>query len=171
MHLCSGGSRPCSGIAGDHRSFLPASGEGQRAAHSSKVCFRGLGFVCNFPLSATLDNFNQDVAVELMQLCHGQLMCLVAVPSRRCAPETHRSAGTAADAAAPEVMPHKNDLIIWLRMQPLQQRLYEVQAGNGCWSCRQPDVPAAGWCVNCRDLSDNLRLEANVCRHFWRARM
>jgi hypothetical protein len=39
----------------------------------------GLGFRVGpiAPVSATPHHFNQDVAVELMQLCHGQLECSV----------------------------------------------------------------------------------------------
>lgn len=40
-----------------------------------------------------------------------------------------RSAGPSS-APQPQPMGHKNDLVIWLSLKPLQRRIYEVAAAN-----------------------------------------
>ena len=40
----------------------------------------------------------------------------------------HRSSAAADGRARPEAMGAKSDLVVWLRLQPEQQRIYEVPA-------------------------------------------
>lgn len=46
-------------------------------------------------------------------------------------------AGAAGEAAGggcrPAAMPHKNDLIVWLRLQPMQKRVYQAFLNSGAW--------------------------------------
>ena len=42
-----------------------------------------------------------------------------------------------AAAPAPSQLPHKNDLIVWLKLQPMQQRIYEVR--HLCKACLKCD--------------------------------
>ena len=48
------------------------------------------------------------------------------MPCMRCDVVWHRSGAAADGRARPEAMGAKNDLVVWLRLQPEQQRIYEV---------------------------------------------
>ncbi len=54
------------------------------------------------------------------------LKCLVT----RMTPMRRSQSSSEETSTAPTPMPHKNDLIVWLRMQPQQRRIYEVLLGT-----------------------------------------
>lgn len=42
-------------------------------------------------------------------------------------------AATGRGASKPAAMPHKNDLIVWLKLKPMQQKVYQAFLNSGGW--------------------------------------
>ena len=42
-------------------------------------------------------------------------------------------AAAAGGASKPAAMPHKNDLIVWLKLKPMQKKLYQAFLNSGGW--------------------------------------
>ena len=75
--------------------------------------------------------------------------------------------GGGGGGAKPAAMPHKNDLIVWLKLQPMQRKVYQafLNAGGWCWW----KVWWVGWLAHCHPPCLCMLLHSPQCQLDWTA--